>query len=120
MNNKNEHISLWILERKREENRAKVKEELALKSQGEKFHCLKCKKAFAEPKLIQYYVCPHCLNKFEEEAKRECQHWFGFLSQKEKSESLPSECIECEKVLECMLTNQNNSAAAVSEMKKWY
>ena len=120
MTDKNEHISLWILDRKRGENKAKVEEKLARQFQDEKFHCLKCKKSFGEPKLVQYYACPHCLSKFEEEEKKDCQRWFGFLSQKEKNEPMPSECIECERVLECMLISQNNSASAVSEIKKWY
>lgn len=121
---KNENISLWILEQKRQENQLKAQKELAQKSQIDavenKYHCLKCKKPFAELKLVQYYACPHCLNKFEEKAKIGCQYWFGFLSEKDKSESLPQECIECEKVMACMLNQYYTSPNPASEIKKWY
>ena len=121
---KNEHISLWILEQKRQEDRSKAQKELAQRSQvdaaEDKYHCLKCKKPFAEPKLVQYYACPHCLTKVEEKAKTDCQYWFGFLSKKEKSESIPQVCIECEKVMACMLNQIYDSPNPVAEIKKWY
>ena len=88
---KNEPISLWILEQKRKENRSEAQKELAQRSQidnvEDRYHCSKCKKPFAEPKLIQYYACPHCLNKFEDQEKEKagCQYWFGFLSEKKKT-----------------------------------
>jgi len=87
----------------------------------EQRYCSKCRQAFDKPKLIQYYACPHCLNKIEEEKqKKDCQYWFGYLSGKEKSEPIPQSCVECEKVVECMLNQYYNSAAAVAEIKKWY
>ena len=119
--NKNEPISLWILEQKRNENQSKAQKELAQRSQIEdKYHCSKCKKPFAEPKLIQYYACPHCLNKFEEEEKVGCRYWFGFLSEKDKNESIPQECVDCEKVMDCLLRQYYDSPNPVSEIKKWY
>ena len=58
----NEAISLWILEQKRQENRSKAQKELAQRAQidavEDNYHCLKCKKSFAEPKLVQYYALP--------------------------------------------------------------
>jgi len=121
---KNEQISLWILEQKRQENQSKAQKELSQRSQidadNDKYHCLKCKKPFAEPKLIQYYGCPHCLNKLEEKEKAGCLYWFGFLSEKEKNESIPQECIECEKVMACMLNQIYHSPNPVTEIKKWY
>lgn len=89
---------------------------------NEKHHCSNpsCEKAFDEPKLIQYYACPHCLTKIEEKQKTGCQHWFGYLNQKDKSESIPQECVECEKAVECMLNQYYDSAAAVAEIKKWH
>ena len=119
MKDKNEHISIWILEQKRQENRARVQKEEARQIQAEKYHCSKCKKGFPEPKLIQYYACPHCESKYEQEEEKSCQHWFGFLNQKDSNQSMPPECVECKKVLECMLDNQT-TASAVSQIKKWY
>ena len=87
----------------------------------EKLHsCSKCDGTFDKPKLIQYYVCPHCMTKIEEERKMGCQYWFGYLNQKEKDEPMPKDCVECEKVVECMLSQYYSSADAVEEVKKWY
>ena len=120
---KKESIHLWIIEQERQKNHGQMLEEKAHKSMKnaveKKKHCLKCKKIFGEPKLVQYFACPHCLNKIEEEAKTGCQHWFGFLSQKDKKETIPQECVECEKVMDCMLSRQYDSGA-VTEIKKWY
>ncbi len=55
----------------------------------------------------------------EDAQTKGCQYWYGYLSQKERQEPIPEECVECEKVVECML-NQLNSASAVAEIKKWY
>lgn len=121
---KNEDIHLWILEQDRQKNRERIKEEMTRKSQiqpsEEKNRCLKCQKTFDKPKLIQYYACPHCLNKLEEQSETGCQYWFGFLGQKDKGDPVPQECVECEKVMDCMLNRCYDSAVAVSEIKKWY
>ena len=123
MESKNERIPLWLLEQERQKDRERAFKETASKAYlnvvKEKNHCSKCKKNFDAPKLVQYYACPHCLNKIEEKVKNDCQLWFGYLSQKDKTEAVPQECVECGKVLKCML-NRNNSAVAVSEIKKWY
>ena len=120
---KDDGIFLWILEQERQKNQGRVLEEKTRKSQihdvEKKNHCFKCKKTFDKPKLVQYYACPHCLNKLEEKSKTGCQYWFGFLSQKDKSEAVPQECVECEKVMDCML-NRYYDSVAVSEIKKWY
>jgi len=120
---KDESIFLWILEQERQKNQGRVLEEKARKSQinadENKNHCFNCKKTFEKPKLVQYNACPHCLNKLEEKGKTGCQYWFGFLSQKDKNESVPQECVECEKVMDCML-NRYYDSVAVSEIKKWY
>src|SRR5512139_1131474 len=87
---------------------------------GNQHFCPKCDGTFDKPKLIQYYACPHCLTKIEEELKIGCQYWFGYLNQKEKDEPMPKECVECEKVVECMLNQSCYSADAVAEVKKWY
>ena len=122
---KNEGIHLWILEQNRQKDRERVREEMTHKSQmqtvGEKNHCRKCQKNFDKPKLIQYYACPHCLNKLqEEESETGCQYWFGFLSQKEKTDAIPQECVECKIVMDCLLNRCVDSVAAVKEIKKWY
>jgi hypothetical protein len=119
MKDKAEHISTWVLENIREEDRARVRREKACQPQEEKHNCSKCKKVFAEPKLIQYYACPHCESKYEPEEKKSCQHWRGFLAQKDSNESIPCECVQCEKVLDCMLGSQTKSNV-VSQIKKWY
>jgi len=124
MKTKNEDINSWILDKDRQKNQENLLKEKTRKSQMDhaegKNLCRKCKKTFNEPKLVQYYVCPHCLNKIEEEAKTGCQHWLGFLSQKNNKDSVPHECVECDKVLECMLSQYHNSRSAVSQIKKWY
>lgn len=85
-----------------------------------KRQCSKCGKSFTEPKLVQYYACPHCSNKIEETEKAGCNYWFGYLSQKDKSQSVPADCVECEKVVDCMLNQVKSSPTAVKEIKKWY
>ncbi len=120
MKDKNEHIKLWILDMKREENSSRIQKQKV--TQKLKNHnCPKCKKGFSEPKLIQYYVCPHCETKFEQEMEttNACSHWFGFLSLKDRSIAIPKECNECTLVLECML-NAQASKQAVNQIKKWF
>ncbi len=120
---KNENTTLWLLEemRQKDKENAHIAEasKAHLRAVEEKNYCSKCKQPFGEPRLVQYFACPHCMAKIEEETKTCCQFYFGFLSQKDKTQSLPTECVECDKVLECMLT-QDHSPAAVSEIKKWY
>ena len=117
----NENITLWILGEEREKNRKRADKEEAQKKRDEHAQqgqsCRKCKKFFQTPKLI--YVCPHCLHEVEEAAKTGCRYWFGYLNQKDKTESVPQECIECEKVMDCMLS-QKNSSDALSAIRKWY
>jgi len=52
--------------------------------------------------------------------KMDCQYWFGYLSQKAHGEPVPESCVECEKVLECMLERYYSSEDAVAEIKKWF
>ena len=128
MKSKNESIFVHILEQDRQNSRERTFEEEARKAHmyvaNEKNYCLKCKKAFSEPKLVQYNACPHCLKRLPENIKEGCQHWFGFLGQSDRAkdgcDSVPQECVECEKVLDCMLNKYYDSTDAVSEIKKWY
>ncbi len=78
----------------------------------------RCGKSFDKPKLI--YACPHCLAEIQEDKKPDCQHWFGYLEQREKSEELPKECIECSKSIECMLDKEIYSEEAAKEIRKWF
>ena len=80
----------------------------------------KCKKTFDHPKLIQHYVCPHCNTRIKDKEKTGCQYFFGFLSKKDKTKPIPQECVECKKVLECMLNQYCDSSSAVKQIKKWY
>ena len=86
----------------------------------EQRYCSNCNEAFDKPKLVQYYACPHCLNKIEKNQETGCQYWFGYLNQKERDEPIPQQCIECEKAVECMLSQHCSSPTAVAEIKKWY
>jgi len=49
-----------------------------------------------------------------------CQYGFGYLSQREKGESIPETCIECAKSLECMLSEYYKAEKGVKEIRKWY
>lgn len=40
-----------------------------------------------------------------------CLHQFGFLSQRPKGMEIPDECLTCEKVVECMLSKPEDTAA---------
>ena len=50
----------------------------------------------------------------------DCQFGFGYLSQREKGESIPDTCIECAKSLSCMLSDYYKAEKSVKEIKKWY
>ena len=93
-----------------------------MRNQEKKYTCEnpKCKNTFDKPKLVQYYVCPFCSTKVEIETREHgCLHYFGYLRERESGEIIPSECIECKKSIDCMLTNQT-SKEAIKEIKKWY
>ena len=79
---------------------------------------------FAVGKNRLVRLCPYCnsaLASSEEEQTTSagCQHWFGYLAQKETGEAVPGECIECEKATECLLKKEGYSTEAVNEIKKW-
>jgi hypothetical protein len=56
----------------------------------------------------------------KEKEEYDCKYFFGFLSNKDKNESVPPECVECKKVIECMLKEYYQSKEAVEQIKKWY
>jgi hypothetical protein len=109
------------LDENRQRDRASTLKEQNQKSRDlgikDKHLCTKCRKTFSEPKLI--YACPNCLIAIENKVEKSCQYWFGYLNQKDKTEAVPQECVECKQVMECMLS-QNTSKDAVSEIRKWY
>jgi hypothetical protein len=49
-----------------------------------------------------------------------CQHYYGYLGQREKGEGIPSSCVECAKSLDCMLAEYYKSKEIVEEIRKWY
>jgi predicted flap endonuclease-1-like 5' DNA nuclease len=64
---------------------------------------------FDEPKQVNSHVHLHCKSEVEEERETDCQHRFGYLNDRTKGEPIPNECVNCEKVLECMLNQQYQS-----------
>ncbi len=50
----------------------------------------------------------------------QCQHFFGYLSEKNHGEEVPETCFACPKSVECMLNEYNKSKESVEEIKKWY
>jgi hypothetical protein len=48
-----------------------------------------------------------------------CEHYFGYLGQRDKGEEIPAGCLECPKSLDCMLRSYK-SKESVAEIKKWY
>ena len=86
----------------------------------ERRSCTKCNKTFEKPQLVQYYACPHCLGKIEENQKAGCSYWFGYLNQRDKKEPIPPQCVECEKAVDCMLSQCYDPPRVVAEIKKWY
>ena len=84
MKNKNENIKLWLLDELHKGNKAKALRKNAEIQNSENHRCPKCRKGFSEPKLIQYYVCPHCEAKFDHKLKKKeaVSTGLGFLLKK--------------------------------------
>jgi hypothetical protein len=102
-------------------NMMKMQVMLEAKSrQEDTYHCSNplCGKVFDNPKIIR--VCPYCLKEIKEDQRAGCQHWFGYLGQREAGEGIPDECVECERSIECMLKEEAYSKEAVKEIKKWF
>ena len=75
---------------------------------------------FKKPQLIQYYACPFCSTRIEKkETDSGCLHYFGYLRERDKGEPIPSECVECKRSVDCMLSTLA-SKNAVKEIRKWY
>jgi hypothetical protein len=49
-----------------------------------------------------------------------CKFYFGYLGKREKGEGIPETCLECNKSLDCMLSEYYKSEDTVAEIKKWY
>jgi hypothetical protein len=50
----------------------------------------------------------------------QCLHYFGYLNQREKGETIPETCDECSNLLECLLSEHHGSEKSIKEIKKWY
>jgi DNA-directed RNA polymerase subunit RPC12/RpoP len=50
----------------------------------------------------------------------QCSYHFGYLSDKNKNESIPETCFGCPKSIDCMLSEFNKSQESLTEIKKWY
>jgi hypothetical protein len=51
----------------------------------------------------------------QREQTESCQHWYGYLSQRQNEEPIPQECVECREAVECML---NQALAALVETRE--
>lgn len=49
-----------------------------------------------------------------------CSYYFGYLNQRTKGETIPEECVECPKSIECLMSEFDNSKESLKEIKKWY
>ena len=80
-----------------------------------------CQKEFDTPKEVTYYVCPFCETRLEDEksSRPKCSRHFGYLGERKSGEVIPSECIECMRSIECMLSKVSSKDAA-EEIQKWY
>jgi hypothetical protein len=87
-------------------------------TERKEYHCSnpECGKAFAEPKIIKF--CPYYYAELQE-YQSHCQHWFGYLAEKEDGKGIPPECNECETAIQCLLSKKA-SAKAAKEISKWF
>ena len=87
----------------------------------ERYTCVnpECQQVFDNPKLVHFYVCPFCSTILENVTIEGCRNYFGYLNERKTGESIPNECAECTKVIDCLLGNEN-SEDAIKEIKKWY
>ncbi len=58
--------------------------------------------------------------KEDKTSDQSCRYYLGYLSQRNKGEGIPGTCVECNKSLDCMLTEYYKSEDTVAEIKKWY
>lgn len=49
-----------------------------------------------------------------------CNHYFGYLSKRDRTEQIPEDCFACPKSVECMLESKENSGSKIEGIKKWY
>jgi hypothetical protein len=79
-----------------------------------------------EPKAVEpkpQSPMPKSLGKEEKEnhpSDQVCKYYLGYLSQRDKGEGIPETCVECNKSLDCMLSEYYKSEKTVAEIKKWY
>ena len=58
--------------------------------------------------------------KTEQFSEFQCSYHFGYLSEKNKNESIPETCFGCPRSIDCMLSEFNKSQESLTEIKKWY
>jgi hypothetical protein len=79
-----------------------------------------------EPKVVEpkpQSPMPKSLGQEEKEnhpSDQVCKYYLGYLSQRDKGEGIPETCVECNKSLDCMLSEYYKSEKTVAEIKKWY
>ncbi len=100
---------------------------------GQEYSNLLLTEICSEDHSQTYYACPRCLTKVSEIHKRpenkpeeeqkpispehltketpekseesgDCQHFFGYLKKRGKDESIPEDCLTCDKMIECMVS----------------
>lgn len=62
----------------------------------------------------------HPLEAMNVSSSSDCPYGYGYLSQRDKDEGIPSTCVECPKSLDCMLAEYYKKRESVKEIKKWY
>lgn len=50
----------------------------------------------------------------------QCDHYFGFLSEKNEGQDIPETCFGCPKSIECLLSKCLKSGESIQEIKQWY
>jgi hypothetical protein len=60
------------------------------------------------------------INEEASKSSNGCSFHFGYLSERDKGEAIPTACVECSKSLDCMLFRVHQSNDTVKEIKKWY
>lgn len=71
---------------------------------------------------IKYWDMIHCL--LEENrlavSTSECKQYFGYLSERERGEEIPEQCITCQKIIGCMLYKLKTSSTKAQENREWH
>jgi hypothetical protein len=87
-------------------------------TERKEYHCSNtdCGKSFDKPVIIKF--CPYCYAEIQE-YEEHCQHWFGYLGEKQDGKGIPPECNECSNTIQCLLSKRASTKAA-NEISKWF